>query len=437
MNAFAQLSVALRPAIGGLRSSGALAVLVASSLVTGAARADEPTCASLPNPVYFTGTLTGSALLQKEGAYRAAAQVQPVTYVFVAANPDGATLRDSCDAVKAVIAQDTLCHNAANCLYGTAEYYTFNSTHPGTVVAQECTLPSSGIPPDVALSDVFATTCDPTVDASSVIDFLGPVRPLVFVAPIDGLLCMPEMQTCESTGSATGSPATLQCCAGTPAPDGGIPACVGSNCTSGAQPDGLSAEDAYFLVGFSSGGAVGPWAGGPLFLPGALAGDELVLAAFLGVPSARMYGSDPANGGDFGVLQSMTNSAVAGNGAALGLVSTDFYDQNRNALAALAYRTFGQNYAYYPDVNSYPNRSGVVNGNLDTREKQNVRDGHYPLWGYLHAIAPSNGGLQATNPHVEEFGQFLQPNMPLGALRAAATAFSRGPSIRTWSRSAR
>ena len=61
--------------------------------------------------------------------------------------------------------------------------------------------------------------------------------------------------------------------------------------------------------------------------------------------------------------------------AAVGFLGADVYDANRTTLGALAFAAVGQTKAFYAD--STP--SAV--------DRQNVRDGHYTMWGYEHMFA--------------------------------------------------
>src|SRR5262249_15655855 len=65
--------------------------------------------------------------------------------------------------------------------------------------------------------------------------------------------------------------------------------------------------------------------------------------------------------------------------AAIGILSIDFYDKNRGNLKALYLKSFQESAAYLPD--SSPT----------VFDKLNVRDGHYPLWGYVHFVVPLDG----------------------------------------------
>jgi hypothetical protein len=183
-----------------------------------------------------------------------------------------------------------------------------------------------------------------------------------------------------------------------------------SNCTpSISDVRGLSAEDAYFVLGFQQGGGVVPWIDSTqLYLPGATTSEQQLLAEFVNVPANQMAGVDEsANGGDTAVFAAMTAQSEALSMQALGVMGTDYYDQHRSdqTVAALAFRAYQQWKAYYPDVNSYPNAASTSFSN--TFEKQNIRDGHYVMWGYLHAIS--------REPAAQKYGAFLQGTGSYGA----------------------
>jgi len=63
--------------------------------------------------------------------------------------------------------------------------------------------------------------------------------------------------------------------------------------------------------------------------------------------------------------------------SAIGILSSDFADRNRGSLRVLAFQQRGQRHAYFPD--STP----------ESADKANVRDGHYPIWGAIHLLAPT------------------------------------------------
>ncbi len=77
-------------------------------------------------------------------------------------------------------------------------------------------------------------------------------------------------------------------------------------------------------------------------------------------------------------------SDPTGATAAIGLLSADITDTNRTKVHELAFQDVGQTCGYYPDSTD------------NAVDKQNVRDGHYSLWGPLHFFtkAPSQNAQQ-------------------------------------------
>src|SRR5262249_2963649 len=65
--------------------------------------------------------------------------------------------------------------------------------------------------------------------------------------------------------------------------------------------------------------------------------------------------------------------------SSIGILSIDYNDKNRGNLRALYLQDTGQKSGYLPD------------SSLVTTDKINVRDGHYPLGGYVHFSPPLQG----------------------------------------------
>ncbi len=97
-------------------------------------------------------------------------------------------------------------------------------------------------------------------------------------------------------------------------------------------------------------------------------------------------------------------SLVNGDGAAdaaLGLLGTDYYDLpiHRDALKALGFQANGQSCAYLPD------------SSLTTRDKINVRDGHYPLWGRIHFFTGRTNGTPSSPVAAAFLSLFIGPTL--------------------------
>lgn len=70
----------------------------------------------------------------------------------------------------------------------------------------------------------------------------------------------------------------------------------------------------------------------------------------------------------------------------IGIISADFVDNNRGNIKALSFQARGQKCGFLPDSSSA------------SFDKQNVRDGHYPLWGPIHFFTKLSGGIPTTVP---------------------------------------
>jgi hypothetical protein len=189
---------------------------------------------------------------------------------------------------------------------------------------QHCDLAAPGAAADVGLSDVFTDTCFPgTPLPGTVGDFPGPVQTMTFVAPNNSL------------------------------------------------QKSISAEAAYFALGFGAGSGVAPWTDPSNFcVRNALSGTQQMIATALHVPAAQWFGTQCATSG--AVLTCLSSSTDAD--ATLGILATDVADDNRSTLKILPYQHYDQNCGYWPDSDA------------DSTNKQNVRDGHYQIWGPLHIL---------------------------------------------------
>ena len=218
---------------------------------------------------------------------------------------------------------------SATLLQGTATFSTWDSS--GAEV--KCDVPAiTPVVADIGVSDVFASTCFtlPGGLPTNVSDFLGPVQAMTFV-------------------TRKGSPELS-----------------------------ISAEAAYNIFGFGSNSGVAPWDDETvLFKRDALSGTQQMIASAIGVPAAKWKGTAATGSGD---LQNKLVGAMPAE-KTLGILAADVAQDNRALLNILAYQHTGQRCGYYPDRDANSN------------EKQNVRDGHYAIWGPMHFLAriDSNG----------------------------------------------
>ncbi len=236
-------------------------------------------------------------------------------------------------------------------LAGTASYWDPDSTSTSPTSKQEtCILPGTEAgtpaPIDIAISDVFPSSCRPTLASlpAPFADFFGPIQMFNFVVP------------------------------------------------AASQQQSISAEAAYFVFGFGSKSGVAPWIDDNFIVRrNAGSGTQVLLGTAIAVPPARWAGVD--GGSSDGVLNKLTSLVAADEvNKAIGIVAGDY--SVRPGLRQLAYQSYGQRCGYLPDV-----KPG---------DKRNVRDGHYPLWGPVHLLARADAatGL-AANANVRRVLSYL------------------------------
>jgi ABC-type phosphate transport system substrate-binding protein len=189
---------------------------------------------------------------------------------------------------------------------------------------QHCDMPVAGVVADIGLSDVFASTCFPgTVIPSTIGDFAGPVQTMTFVVP------------------------------------------------KASQQESMSAEAAYFIFGFGADSGIAPWTDpGFVFQRNASSGTQQMIATAIKVPAAQWFGTSTSSSAD--MVTKVSSSASADK--TVGILATDVADDSRSILKILPYQHFDQSCGYWPDTDA------------TSKDKRNVRDGHYAIWGPLHII---------------------------------------------------
>lgn len=103
-------------------------------------------------------------------------------------------------------------------------------------------------------------------------------------------------------------------------------------------------------------------------------------------------------GGSSAVIQRVAAENTTGNAEkTIGILSAQKYDEVRDEVKMLAFEAFGQDClgAVYPD--SRPT----------TFDKQNVRDGHYSIWGYLWSVAAVNAEGEPESAAAQRFIDFI------------------------------
>jgi ABC-type phosphate transport system substrate-binding protein len=198
-----------------------------------------------------------------------------------------------------------------------------------TGTQQACDLPAGQVA-DIGVSDVFPSTCTPLPDGlpSDIGEFRGPVQAMTFVAP------------------------------------------------HASTEEAISAQAAYCIFGLGDASGVSPWTDTSIiFQRDQTSGTQRMIAKAIGVDPAAWMGTATVSSSD--MLAKVVGASPAQG--ALGVLVADVGETNRATLTTLAYQHFDQDCGYYPDKTP------------SSHEKQNVRDGHYAIWGPLHLLSKLNG----------------------------------------------
>jgi ABC-type phosphate transport system substrate-binding protein len=197
-----------------------------------------------------------------------------------------------------------------------------------------CSFGLAGVPVDVGISDVFSKSCVASYTPNDrIAEYLGPVQPMTFVVP------------------------------------------------SGSEEKAISAEMARVVFGRGSMDPKSSPFSDPLlyFVRNSTSGTQQMMSRAINVDARQWWGVD--RGGSTRVRDQLLSVAPARANGAIGILSTDFADAERARLRILAFSSRGQLCGYYPD------------SSLFTRDKINVRDGHYAMWGPIHLYAAVTGGV--------------------------------------------
>lgn len=188
---------------------------------------------------------------------------------------------------------------------------------------------------DIGVSDVFADSCGYALSPGvEITDYFGPVQPFVFAVP------------------------------------------------AASSQRAISREAGYLAFGLGGyNGTALPWTDPSFFfVRNQSSGTQQLIGRALGVPADKWWGVD--RGGSSAVVKGLTllvDPVVAEK--SIGILSTDFTEKERANLRVLAYQASGETCGVLPDASA------------TSREKRNVREGRYPIWGPLHLFARTTNGL--------------------------------------------
>ncbi|MFT3773684.1 MAG: hypothetical protein QM820_50565 [Minicystis sp.] len=205
-----------------------------------------------------------------------------------------------------------------------------------TGTQQSCDLPLTGVDADFGAGSNYASFCPgvPATLPSTFGDFLGPIE------AFDFLVAKASSQT------------------------------------------NISAAAAYFIYGFGAQGQAAPWTDESVIIRrDQNSAAAILISLAIGVPVAKFKGVDAkSNGNTVALVSAATN--VEG---AIGFASNETVEANLATVSILAYQHYGQSCAYWPSSTS------------SSFDKQNVRNGHYPLWSNLHFFASVDANGNPTN----------------------------------------
>jgi len=300
-------------------------------------------CSDLTNPVYMQVGDTQVNLLRRMGRSLANNTPSPMTIVFVT--------NGSCDNVNAMYA-DVKVNGNMQYIPSSAEDAAWDPASPGTSPTKTCQVTNQSL--DVANSALFISSCPHGPPPAGLASTIGPVQAYV--------LAVPE----ASTQTA------------------------------------ITFEEAFFVFGFGTEGMVVPWDDqNQHFIRPQTKSTLLTWALNLTIPANKVKNmpactasgtggaTAPCFEGSGGVVNALKNSPTPEK--AVGLLGVEVYDAERASLNVLAYKSKDQYFAYYPDSTS------------TSRDKRNVRDGHYTVWSPTEWLQKVDGGGAPVNAHADYF----------------------------------
>ncbi|MES1182671.1 MAG: hypothetical protein ABUL60_02590 [Myxococcales bacterium] len=291
--------------------------------------------------VYVTGSTAAKPFLEKI-AQQLAIQDQKVFIVY--------TSLGSCAGVDAIV-NATLLRTGAAPLPASATYWESSAS-----AGKACDLPSEGVNADLGISDVFAQSCSgfelTNLESLKIRDAHGPIQTMTFAVP------------------------------------------------SNSAYHEISQQAAYLVFGLGKDGQVlDPSGAHPiwndesaLLQRSASSGTQAMLAAAIGVPPGRWKGKANKSSDDVAAaLQAAAKTQDTAN-AALGILGADYIDSRtlRAQIRPLAFQDTHQACAVTPDSSE------------TAKDKRNVRDGHYPIWGPLHLLYKVNTKGEPENSAIRQ-----------------------------------
>jgi ABC-type phosphate transport system substrate-binding protein len=310
--------------------------------------------------LYVTGSTAVKPFLQQ------IAQQLALQKVFVIYTSVG-----SCTGVDAIV-NGTLMRTGPAPLAASATYWESSSS-----TGKPCDLPAAGVNADLGISDVFAPSCPgfelANLESLKIRDAHGPIQTMTFAVP------------------------------------------------SNSKYREISQQAAYLVFGFGKDGQVLDVTGQhaiwsdetALQQRSATSGTQAMLAAAIGVPSGLWKGKPNKTSDDVASALQAASATQAAADATLGILGADYVDSRnlRAQIRMLAYQDSHQNCAVTPDSSD------------TAKDKRNVRDGHYPIWGPLHLLYKVNDNGEPQNTAIR------QPLLDVVGYLSGAKALPNGVNL--------
>jgi hypothetical protein len=321
--------------------AGAVAAVSAKPAAAQACPGSGCECANLTNPVYFQVGDTQTNLMNVLGRALRDNTPNPITLVFVT--------NGSCTNIASAYSTSGSNGTGSNTptpVTATMTYIPSSTESPGWELGSAnftCSPGSAGTVPDVFNSAVFNSACTSAAPPADLQITNGPIQAYV--------MSVPAM----------------------------------------SDQTAITAEEAYFVFGFGMAGMISPWTDeSEMFIRTTTKSTLITWADSINVPPDKWHGT--MFGSSSSVVASLQTAQTPE--AAIGILGDEVYDADRSTLHVLAYRTYGQYGAYFPD------------STFTAFDKQNLRDGHYFVWSptvwmnFFNGPVGS-GGSTAVNPNAQ------------------------------------
>jgi hypothetical protein len=188
----------------------------------------------------------------------------------------------------------------------------------------------------------------------------------------------------------------------------------------------ITATEAYYLLKFGgeTGRAIEPWTD-PNFImvrnPGS--STQLTIGANVGIPGTAWNGELNGHAGSGDVRDDVIAQNTTGNAEkVIGILNSSKWEAAIDSMKILAFQPFNQCIgAVFPDTTA------------TSRDKANVRDGHYPIWTNLRYIvrtdlagAAVSANGEAASARVDRFIEFMTGLDTVDGLDVASSVIETG-----------